>query len=154
VTGKRWKPLTRKTRCQDRPQKFNTIPVRPRDTVMRWKRKSLVVAICFVALWSATAFLGAPAIRAKQIHAMGLDSPRTGTLDISYLSEDVVRQTAAKHGHLWPWFECRTFACFPLIVRAKYGSMAGPEAGGGGVAYYFWCFGFSYQLRDVNTWVS
>ena len=124
---------------------------------MRLKRKSFVwtaVTLCFVVLWVATGFFGAPAIRTVQLHEMGLDSPRVGTLDISYMSEDALKQRAAKEGKLWPWFECRTFACFPFIVRAEYGSMVGRAAGGGGVAYYFWCFGLSYRLRDVGTWMS
>jgi len=123
---------------------------------MRLKRKSIVwvvIVLCFAVLWVATGFFGAPAIRTVQLHEMGLDSPRTGTLDISYMSENGLRQRAMKEGKLGPWFECRTFACFPLIVRAKYGSKEGPAAGSGGVAYYFWCFGLSYRLRDVGTWV-
>jgi hypothetical protein len=122
---------------------------------MSWKKKTLVVAFCFAALWGATALLGAPAVRAKQIQEMGLDSPNTGALDISNLSDEFLKQKTAKQGgHLWPWFECRAIACFPFIVQVKYGSVKGPETGYGGVAYYFCFFGFSCQLRDVSTWTS
>src|SRR5579862_8101986 len=112
---------------------------------MQLKRKHIFwwssVAICVAALWAATALFGAPAIRARQLHEMGLDSPGPGIVDISHMSDDTVRQLSKKPKHLWPWFECRTFACFPFIVHVEYGRLNEPLNGYGGAAYYFWFFG-------------
>jgi hypothetical protein len=125
---------------------------------MQLKRKPIIwgsVAICLVAaFWAATAFFGAPAIRAKQLHEMGLDSSPPGVTDISYMSDDTVEKLSRKPKHLWPWFRCQAFARLPFIVHVEYGQLKEPLNGFGTAADYFWFFGASFRLREYQTWIA
>jgi hypothetical protein len=113
---------------------------------MHQRRKLILwlssIAFLVASLWLITAFFGASAIRRVQLQAMGLGSVRTDYADVSRFVDSVIPSKP-------PCYWCQANACLPLIVRVKYGAII-HEAGGGGEAYYFWCFGLSIRLRAVQ----
>jgi hypothetical protein len=96
----------------------------------------------YLLLWELTQLFGMPEVVRKVRASMPIIS--------SYQYTDVPRNV--KFATNGPVYYCRTTAYAPFVVRAEYDWHGGRLFGAGGSGLYFWFFGFTTQIKEIDRW--
>lgn len=108
------------------------------------RRKLLLIgaaALIYSGLWFLTHQFGAPQVRAIAAAAMQ-HSP--------YYTEAPLPTNRFSGRSYW----CSTRAYAPFLVYADYGWQDRPLYGDGGSVLYFWFFGRTFRIRELEHWAS
>lgn len=95
----------------------------------------LVLGGVYVSLWLVTHLFGTAQVRTEVLH--------------DYVN--LIGKTEHRIVKDEDW--CRTSAYAPFIVQAEY-SFGLPMRGCGGTQIYFWIFGRTLKIWDLDYWVS
>jgi hypothetical protein len=110
----------------------------------KWLRFLTLFIVLYFALWELTHLVGMPTVCRTVKASLPVDS--------SYAYTDVSRRMKSKTNG--PIYYCQATAYAPFLVRADYGWQSGSLSGDGGSALYFWFFGFTSRIREIEHWAS
>jgi hypothetical protein len=121
-------------------------------------RHFAVVAATYLMLWFLTYVWGG-----RQVHAILemriLDSGSSVFYErhgpFRRLKSSRIDEYSPNWNEKPPWYYiAHASSPCPFIVTTDYGAMEAPTVGWGAKAYFVWCFGLTYRLRDQFHWAS